>query len=57
MCTYKQALKGNGKCNLNFPDCQNDRICYYKEKYDDLMSDARAVRQEQIEEYGYDLYE
>lgn len=53
-CAYKKAIDKNkdGECDLTYPECTQQVICFYEEKYHDLLMDAKAVERELAEERG-----
>lgn len=55
-CAYKKVIDKNkdGECGLTYPECTKQVICFYEEKYHDLLMDAKAVERELAEERGED---
>ena len=50
-CKYKELLNKDGECDLTYPDCTKKVICYYEEKYHDLLIEAQ-ISQAELEESG-----
>ena len=50
-CRCKELFDKNGECDLTYPECRKKMVCYYEEKYHDLLLDAKIAEAEMEEEY------
>lgn len=48
-CKYKELFEKDAECDLTYPECKKKVICFYEEKYHDLLMDAKCAEVDHYE--------